>query len=351
MYILIKYAQREHKMTAKKHNPTTYDVAKHAGVSQMTVSRVLRGGKNVSGKTVQKVNNVIQELGYIHNKVAGALSQHGNNLVGVVLPTLTNHVFNDVMEGINDSLQQTDFKSVFSVSGYCIYEEQKLVYDLLSWRPKGLILCGIEHTPETVAMLQRSGTKVVEIMDIAPDYTPIDSLFGFSNYKLGQDMATHLLKQGYKNFAFIGAWGSNEQKQDIRAIKRYQGFSDVLHSCDMDWVIAHEKYNISVPKMGVEAMGYIMQHPSLIDAVYCSNDDLAMGAYLYCIKNNISVPKQCAIIGCNGLSLLGAMPQQITTTHTPRYEMGKKAAKHIISDTTTPVIETLKPELIVGETS
>ena len=224
-------------------------------------------------------------------------------------------------------------------------EEEKIVHDLLSWRPEGIILCGTEHTAKTMDMLKRTNIKVVEIMDT--DTHPIQSAFGFSNYKAGQETAKQLLAKGYKRFAFVGV----NAEGNVRAKNRYNAFTDVIHEHGLHWLFEEKTSNEQAFLSGKHYMEKIMASDKNIECIYCSNDDLAVGAYLYCIAHNIRVPEDIAIVGFNNLAIAHALPKRLTTIDTPRYEIGKQAAAHIISETREPVIKDLGFNIITGETS
>ena len=108
-----------------KPQMTLRDVAEAAGVSEMTVSRVLRNRGDVSERTRSKVFEAARALGYVPNKIAGALASNRVNLVGVVIPSLSNMVFPDVLTGIGEGLHETDLQPVVGTSNYDLGQEKK----------------------------------------------------------------------------------------------------------------------------------------------------------------------------------------------------------------------------------
>ena len=137
---------RRRSQTPQKAQPTMHDVARVAGVSQMTVSRVMRGTGYISKDVKNEVVKAAREMGYVHNRLAGGNATYDNPIVGVVIPTMQNRVFNEVLSGINDTLVESGLRPVFGVTEYSLETEEDVVFDLLSWRPRGLILPGLEHT-------------------------------------------------------------------------------------------------------------------------------------------------------------------------------------------------------------
>jgi transcriptional regulator with XRE-family HTH domain len=121
---------------------TLRDVSEASGVSEMTVSRVLRNRGDVSETTRERVLEAARNLGYVPNKIAGALASQRVNLVGVIIPSLSNMVFPEVMTGISEVLEDTGLQPVVGVSNYLPEREEQVIYEMLSWRPSGLILAG-----------------------------------------------------------------------------------------------------------------------------------------------------------------------------------------------------------------
>ena len=172
-------------MTGPKNRPLTLrDVSEASGVSEMTVSRVLRGRGDVSEATRERVLKVAKELGYVPNKIAGALASQKVNLVAVVIPSMSNMVFPEVMTGVNNVLEGTELQPVVGITHYMPEKEEKVLYQMLSWRPSAVIIAGLEHSEASRAMLANSGIPVIQIMDV--DGEPIDTAVGISHRRAGR---------------------------------------------------------------------------------------------------------------------------------------------------------------------
>ncbi|MYA88616.1 MAG: LacI family transcriptional regulator, partial [Boseongicola sp. SB0662_bin_57] len=144
---------------------TLKDVSSASGVSEMTVSRVLRNRGDVSDATREKVLRAAKELGYVPNRIAGALASNQVSLVAVIIPSLSNMVFPEVLTGVSEILDETPLQSVVGVTNYLPEKEEQVLFQMLSWRPSGVIIAGLEHSDASRAMLAASGIPVVEIMD------------------------------------------------------------------------------------------------------------------------------------------------------------------------------------------
>ncbi|MGR3490541.1 MAG: LacI family DNA-binding transcriptional regulator, partial [Shimia sp.] len=153
-------------MTPPRRPLTLRDVSEASGVSEMTVSRVLRNRGDVSAATREKVLEAAKALGYVPNKIAGALASQRVNLVAVIIPSLSNMVFPEVLTAIADVLEDTELQPVVGVTNYMKEREERVLYEMLSWRPSGVIIAGLEQTEAAQAMLAAAGIPVVQIMDV-----------------------------------------------------------------------------------------------------------------------------------------------------------------------------------------
>ncbi|MEM9211077.1 MAG: LacI family DNA-binding transcriptional regulator, partial [Pseudomonadota bacterium] len=120
--------------------PTLKDVAQIANVSEMTVSRVLRGKGDTTETTRARVLKAAKQIGYVPNRIAGSLSSQRVDLVGLIVPSLSNMVFSEVVMGVSKGLEGSVLQPVFGLSHYDLETEEKVILEMLSWRPSGLIV-------------------------------------------------------------------------------------------------------------------------------------------------------------------------------------------------------------------
>ena len=304
---------------------TMRDVARLANLSEMTVSRVLTGKGYYSTNAEKKVLAAADSLGYVPNRLAGSLASNRSNLVGVVLPTLSNAVFTEVMSGIYAGLADKGLQPFFGISEYCREKEEQLVKDMMTWRPAGIIVTGLEHNSKTSAMLRSGDQKVVEIIDVDGD--PISSCIGLSHKKAGKIMAEHIIARGYSRLGYIGS----NLNLDIRARKRRDEFVRVLEMSGGTLVHELIPEQASSMHLGRALTAEMLALSHDLDAIYYSNDDMAAGGLMHCIAEKISVPNDIALASFNGLSFIDALPLKITTVRSPRFEIGRLASNHIAS--------------------
>ncbi|MFV0302052.1 MAG: LacI family DNA-binding transcriptional regulator [Paracoccus sp. (in: a-proteobacteria)] len=331
----------------KPRRPLTLrDVSEASGVSEMTVSRVLRNRGDVSAATREKVLTAAKTLGYVPNKIAGGLASQRVNLVAVVIPSLSNLVFPDVLGGISAELDDTGLQPVIGVSNYSPAREEMVLYDMLSWRPSGVILAGLEHSRAAAAMLANSGIPIVEIMDV--DGPGIDTLVGISHHRAGREMADHILAAGYRRIGFVGT----HMPEDHRARKRLAGFEEGLAGKGVQ-LEAREYYQGGSSLLkGRELTERILARAPDLDFLYYSNDMIGAGGLLYCLDRGYDIPGRIGLAGFNGVDLLEGLPVRLSTTDARRHDIGRRAARIIAGKDIAPSdrVVALTPTFLPGET-
>ena len=302
---------------------TLRDVSEASGVSEMTVSRVLRGRGDVSTTTRDRVLRAAKDLGYVPNRIAGALASQRVNLVAVIIPSMSNMVFPEVMMGINSVLENTDLQAVVGITDYIPEKEEKVLYQMLSWRPTGIIIAGLEHSDTSRKMLKNSGIPVVEIMDV--DGKPIDGMVGISHRRAGRLMAQEIIAAGYRKIGFLGT----QMPLDHRAQKRFDGLSEALKSSNLE-IVGTEFYSGgSALAKGRDLTKLILEkHPNL-DFIFYSNDMVGAGGLLHLLDCKRQIPEDIGLAGFNGLELLDGLPMKLATMDACRYEIGQKSAEII----------------------
>lgn len=316
-------------------------------MSEMTVSRVLRNRGDVSPATRERVLEAARALGYVPNKIAGALASQRVNLVGVIIPSLSNMVFPEVLTGISDVLEDTGLQPVVGVTNYLPEREEAVLFEMLSWRPSGVILAGLEHSAASRAMLEQAGVPIVEIMDV--DGTPVDSAVGISHRRAGREMARAIVAAGYRRIAFLGT----RMPYDHRARKRLEGFEEELAKAGLALADREFYSGGSALLKGREMTEAVLKRSPDVDFIYYSNDMIGAGGLLYCLDKGIDVPGKLGLAGFNGVELLDGLPRRLATMDACRLEIGRQAAEIIAGKHPGVIggeIVELTPKLDLGDT-
>lgn len=298
--------------------PTIADVAKLAGVGAITVSRALREPGRVSADLRRQIEMAVKALGYIPDPNARALASARADVIGVLVPSLTNNVFADVVRGIYDGLSDTSFQIQIGNTHYSGMEEERLLQVFLGQRPAALIVSGIDQTPASRRLLKGAGCPVVQIMEIGPD--PVDMMIGFSHFEGGFAATRHMLDAGYRRIGFLGA------RMDPRSQRRLAGYRAAMQGEGLynPRMVTTTPVPSSV-SLGRELFRDALARTPTLEAVFCNNDDLALGVLFECHRASIKVPETIGITGFNDLDMMQVAFPSITSIKTHRYEIGRSA--------------------------
>lgn len=298
---------------------TLADVAKAVGVSTMTASRAITRPELVSEELRGQIEKAIRELGYVPNRAARALASARSHVIAVLIPSLSNAVFTDVLAGVQDAVDAEGYQVLIGNTRYSFAEEEKLINIHLQSNPDGVLLTGLTQSEKVRQMLAAAGIPTVSMMDVSDD--PARYSVGLSQFDAGYTITRHLIVKGYRRIGFIAA------QLDERTLKRADGYRHALQEAGM--YDARREVLVSDPStiaLGAELVGRLMARSPDCDAVFCCNDDLAYGAIFQCQRRGIPIPQKLAICGFNDLPASAWMNPSVTTIATPRYRIGFEAA-------------------------
>src|SRR5690606_7791422 len=205
-------APKSHSGNAR---PTLEDVARRAGVSTATVSRVINTPGKVAESTVSRVRSAIEQTGYVPNLLAGGLASNRSRLVAALVPSIASSIFNETIETMTHALSDEGYLTMLAL----LDNGPRHVATLdavLGPRPDGLIITSIEDDALIRAKLQQSGSHIIETWGLPRD--PIDLAVGFSHRDVGRDTARRVRAMGYKRPVILSA-------SMRRALERAESFA------------------------------------------------------------------------------------------------------------------------------
>ncbi len=293
-----------------------------AGVSPITVSRVLNHPELVATATMERVRQVIDRTGYVPNLLAGGLASRKTRFVAAIVPAISSQVFSESIQSLTDRLWENGYQVLLGTSGYPASREESLLAAFLSRRPDGIFLTGISHSVDSHRRLVAAKIPVVEVWDLTP--TPIDMLVGFSHEKVGQAVAEYLISRGRRSFGVVSA-------DDARAEVRRAGFLSVLAKNGIK-----DALTVSLPapssfRLGREGLARLLERGSLPRAVFCSSDTLAHGVLMEAQARGLSVPRDLAIVGFGDLDFAAYTFPPLSTLRIDRTAIGRQAAEALLA--------------------
>lgn len=300
----------------KAGRPRIEDVAERAGTSAITVSRVLRQPEKVAAATRRRVLRAVEQTGYIPDLAASSLASRRTGIIAVLVPTISNPVFADTVQGIADTVRSEGLQILLGDYGYSGARERDLLVALAGRRPEAVICIGRVQEAAPRALLRGLGVPVVESWDLSDD--ALDAAVGFLNSDAGAAMARHLIAGGCLHLAFAGG-------PDERSVARGAGFRRTNMEAGFGLPPSVRIESSSLGE-GARALARLIELAPATDAVFFSDDLLAAGGLLECQRRGLSVPDRIAIAGLGNMEIAAALPPGITTVDVAAREMGRRAA-------------------------
>jgi len=300
------------------------DVARLAGVSTSTVSRALSQPASVSAELRRRVEDAVDRLGYLPNLVAGGLASARSRSVGVIVPSLINSFFSATIEEMADGLSAKGYQLMLGNSRYSEEAEEALVTSFLAWSPAAIVLTGSRHSRRTLRMLLDAEIPVIEMWEVIE--RPLDTAIGFSNKAVGEAIARHFIASGARNLAFIGA----ALDRDYRSAERGEGFAAAATAAGLPPVARVARPERASTEAGAAALAELMRAYRETEAVFLSNDVLALGALFEARRQGWSVPGRLRLCGFGDLDFATSSLPALTTVRPPRGEIGKRTAELLL---------------------
>ncbi|ACJ75148.1 transcriptional regulator, LacI family [Thermosipho africanus TCF52B] len=324
------------------NRPSIKEVAKKAGVSISTVSRVLNNSAPVSEELRKKVEAAVKELGYYPSNIAKSLRKGKTKTIGFILPDITNPFFADIVRGAEDFLRKKGYTLILCNSDQNGEQEIQLLETLISKHIDGLLFTGTGSFNLLLEEKIRKGLKVVFLDRIIQG---INSSYVIVDNKKGMELLLDfLIKSGHKSFIFI-----NGNKETFSAKIRYEVFVEKMEKAKLEY--KHYFTNFSY-EAGYNFAKKIRKLPH---AIVCGNDLIAYGVIDAIEEKGYRVPDDVSVTGFDDILFSKHFKPPLTTIRQPKYKMGMKAAELLIK-----IIEEnkflnrgiiLEPELIIRKST
>lgn len=314
---------RRRRFRPKLSTVSLTEVAAHAGVSTATVSRVLNSSAFVSEDVRQKVEQACQELGYVPNGAARALSSNRTMTIGAVVPTIENSGFALTVSSLQRHLNKAGYTLLLASSDYDPAAELRETRMLLMRGVDGIMLVGGDHHPQLLSLIAQHTVPFVETWTLAPGRPSV----GFDNSQAAYQLTEHIVALGHTRIGLIaGRTLSNDRSSareaGVRACLKAHGLT--LAS---EWFI-ERPYRILD---GRQAMRLLLAKPDRPTAVICGNDQMAFGALIEASHQGLVVPDDISVAGFNDLEYAAHLNPPLTTIRVPAEEIGQEAARLLMA--------------------
>lgn len=326
---------------------TLLDVAHASGLSRATVSLVLRESPLVSEGTRQRVQEVMQNLGYVYHRAAANLRTQKSHTVGLIVNDITNPFFAEMTVSIESQLDSANYVSLLCNTSEMLSKQERLLFTMQEYSADGILLSPARGTPQsTIEKLQRSRLPFVlfgrYVPGIQVDYVGADNIVGA---KLAVE---HLISLGHRKIAFIGGPVDTSSRQE-----REQGWRQA--QIDRNFPI-NESFVVTVPATregGSNAILQLLQLPDKPTACLCFNDVVAFGVMLGLQSLRLKPGADFAVIGFDDVAESVMIRPTLTTIAVSPRQIGEEAVKLLLDLIENPdqlprkII--LQPQLVIRE--
>ncbi|MDO3409350.1 catabolite control protein A [Saccharibacillus sp. CPCC 101409] len=300
---------------------TIYDVAREAGVSMATVSRVVNNNPNVKPQTRKKVYEAIERLGYRPNAVARGLASKKTTTVGVVIPDISNSIFAEIARGIEDIANMYHYNIILCNADKKKEKEIRVINTLLEKQVDGLIFMGGTITEDHVQAFQTASVPIV--LCATKDENGTIPSVDIDHEAAAFDAVSTLVRHGHREIAMI----SGTLQDPANGYSRFQGYKRALETAGIDYQedlvrIGNYRY-----ESGVEAMKYFLGLKHKPTAIFAATDEMAIGAIHSIQDEGYKVPDDFSVISVNNISMASMVRPQLTTVAQPMYDIGAVAMR------------------------
>ncbi len=299
------------------------DVAKEAGVSIATVSRVINKVDVVNEETKKKVQEAIDKLGYSPNIVAQSLKTQRSKSIGILVPDISSQVYPEIVRGAEDVAQMYDYSIILCNSDFDIEKEKKYIKVMKEKMVDGMLYMSSSLDPEILQYIRDLNMKTILVETIEQE--KILPSVTIDNRKAAHDAVELLVSKGHRNIAYIGI------KKDRRNAwaKRYDGYEDALKEAGIEINEDLAYYGDLKAQTGYKGINSILEKTK-VDAVFCGSDEIAMGVINGLRDKDIKVPEDVSVMGFNDIYEASIFYPKISTVAQPLYDMGSVSMRILV---------------------
>ena len=323
----------------RRRGATIYEVARRAGVSIATVSRVHRNADLVRPATRERVERAVAELGYRPSRLGRSLAHGHHDATGIVFPDLSGPYYSEVILGYEEaSAAVGQSVLILATHGRAASGQEVLA---LADRVDGIVLFGQTVGDDIVEELEKRRVPVVLLA--RPIHGSADSVRA-ENRSTARELAEHLIAHGYRRITFLG-----DPDASPDASERWDGFVDAHRAADRrPAAVARSAFRTAD---GLAAAAALLAESGRPDAVMCANDEIAMGVLEAARAARIAIPDDLAVAGWDDIPAARHLAPPLTTVRQPMLELGRRAAEllrdRISTHRSEPLHELLATEMVI----
>jgi DNA-binding LacI/PurR family transcriptional regulator len=331
--------------------PSIYDVARQAGVSSATVSRVLAGSESVNAQLRDRVLQAVSELNYRPNRIAQSLRAQKSTTIGLIIPDIQNPFYMSIVRAIEDIAYKSHYRIILCNSDEDIEKEAYYLNHLLDENIAGVILAPArEENPLLIRQISEIARETpLVVLDRRVSGTPLDTVLT-NNFEAAYELVSHLIQQGHPSTgAILGSADITTGRE------RKQGYIRALADHGIPFVPELLVQDVPKEANGYSAARQLLSMPHRPAALFTGNGLLTAGALRAVTELNLNIPCDIAIAGFDDMHWNILVPPGITAVAQPIYEMGRVAATLLMDRIEKPGLSVreviIKSHLMVRKSS
>lgn len=303
---------------------TIKDVAKMAGISISTVSRVVNNSKPVSSEIRDRVLQIIRETGYVPNPVARSLVMKKSQLIGVLVPDISNLFISELLNGIEEICKMYEYDVLLCNSYGETEEELKYINLLKSKQVAGVVFVSWKLDKLCVDALSESGIPAAYISKNAQDFDVYS--VRINHKEASYEMTKYLLEKGRRRIAFF----RTSVDDSIEDSERFKGYKEALEEAglqiDSSIVLQGDRSGDSGYALALR----LIEEDNLPSAIFASGDEMAIGVIGALMDKGIRIPEEVAVVGYDDIRMASMMRPTLTTIHQPIYDIGAVSVRMVV---------------------
>ena len=331
---------------------TIKDIAKAAGVAHSTVSRALREHPAIAPDTIVRIKQHAEKLGYIPSAVARGLKTNRSNALGVIVSRIDDPFFSEILQALDDEAHAAGYSLFIAADNRDLERLEIIIKTMGERRVDGIIVCSGNVTARHGRQFQQQGIPIVAV----DNQTIEDYQFSISHdhYFGSCQLSQHLLDMGHSKIAYLGNPRSTRVNRE-----RQRGFLNTMAQAK---VLVPAEYLFTGPNGRLEGgeagADHFLALPEPPTAIVCFNDLMAIGLMHRYGESNLSIPKDCSVVGFDNIAISAYMVPPLTTFEQPKYKLGYAAARMMmnllnlkVQENRATKTEVLRGTLIIREST
>lgn len=303
------------------------DIAQQAGVSVMTVSKVLRDAPDISAKTKGRIRILAQQMGYVPDSMAQSLRTRKTKLLGLLIPAMTNPIFVRTWMAVEERAFEAGYQVIVAHTFNKPEREDSAIRQLLSRRVDGLLISPLYRPDPTVPIyeeLRQRGTPTIILGQKAPFCAAFPSV-ETDDLEASLRLTQHLIELGHRHIAFFAGPASAPW-----AAERLEGYRRALREAQLP---ADDRYIFSggsTIEEGAQAAAQLFQEKPPVTAIQAVNDTVAMGAADYLLNQGVRIPQDYSVTGFGNFLASEYFRVPLTTARQPKYRLGSQGVASLL---------------------